>query len=116
MLTVVLLAIFVTSLVSGNEYAIVASTTAVTPCIIFYFRKAQAENIPKVQTSYYKSVMEIKYEYNAKMMQLKADFGVGNDEFEEDDDAEEMTQEALESGAMRLQDASDDANELVDTE
>lgn len=38
--------------------------------LIQYFKKSSSENIPKIQTSFYKETMQIRLSYNKKMMEL----------------------------------------------
>ena len=51
--------------------------------IIQYFKKSATENIPKIQTSLYKDTMDIRLEYNEKMMELKHKYNMTNDDIYE---------------------------------
>lgn len=45
-----------------------------------YYNNSNAENIPKIQTKLYKDTMDIRYEYNSKMMELKTKYNVTDED------------------------------------
>lgn len=96
--------------------AIVSAGAAVlTMTFIFYFRKAQAENIPKIQTTYYRSIMKTRLDYNEKMMKLKNKYGT--DEYDSDLDNSDIanaSNNAVRNAEQRLSNLDDNANQIID--
>ena len=45
-----------------------------------YYNNSNAENIPKIQTKLYKDTMDIRYEYNAKMIELKNKYNITSED------------------------------------
>ena len=61
--------------------ACVASVGGITGAIVTkYYNNSNAENIPRIQTGLYKDTMDIRLDYNEKMMQLKQKYNVSDDE------------------------------------
>lgn len=44
--------------------------------IVKYYNNSNAENIPKIQVKLYKDSMDIRYEYNAKMLKLQKELEI----------------------------------------
>lgn len=63
--------------------AITISGCAFTLANKHYYKKAQAENLVKIQATTYKQIMDIRLNYNEKMLQLKQKYNVSNEEIQE---------------------------------
>lgn len=86
--------------------------------IIQYFKKSATENIPKIQTSLYKDTMDIRLEYNEKMMELKHKYKMTNDdiyEIENQSQIDEISDNVLNNAVSELDTRSSEAHTDVDS-
>lgn len=86
--------------------------------IIQYFKKSATENIPKIQTSLYKDTMDIRLEYNEKMMELKHKYNMTNDdiyEIENQSQIDEISDNVLNNAVSELDTRSSEAHTDVDS-
>ena len=86
--------------------------------IIQYFKKSATENIPKIQTSLYKDTMDIRLEYNEKMMELKHKYDMMDDdiyEIENQSQMDEISDNVLNNAVSELDSRSSDAHTDVDS-
>lgn len=49
-------------------------------CVVHYMKKSQSENLPKISTGVYRDTMNIRLEYNEKMMQLKKKYNISDED------------------------------------
>ena len=93
------------------------SGTAFVTSIVFYYRKAQAENSIKLKTSLYETSCEMRLKYNAEMMKLQHQFNMTNDEvrdMEEGSVMDEFEQEALDSVKYSIDMVQEDADTMIE--
>lgn len=86
--------------------------------LIQYFKKSATENIPKIQTSLYKDTMDIRLEYNEKMMELKHKYDMTDDdiyEIENQSQMDEISDNVLNNAVSELDSRSSDAHTDVDS-
>lgn len=60
--------------------AITISGTSFTYAVKNYYKKSGSENLVKIQATTYKQIMDIRLNYNEKMLQLKQKYNVSNEE------------------------------------
>lgn len=86
--------------------------------LIQYFKKSATENIPKIQTTLYKDTMNIRLEYNKKMMQYQKEFQMTDDEIyeiENQSQMDEISDSVLNQAVSELDSRSSDAHTDVDS-
>lgn len=86
--------------------------------IIQYFKKSATENIPKIQTTLYKDTMDIRLEYNKRMMQYQKEFQMTDDEIyeiENQSQMDEISDSVLNQAVSELDSRSSDAHTDVDS-
>lgn len=86
--------------------------------LIQYFKKSATENIPKIQTSLYKDTMDIRLEYNKKMMEYKQQYNMTDDdiyEIENQSQIDEISDNVLNNAVSELDTRSSDAHTDVDS-
>lgn len=86
--------------------------------LIQYFKKSATENIPKIQTSLYKDTMDIRLEYNKKMMELKQKYNMTDDDIydiENQSQMDEISDSVLNQAVSELDSRSSDAHTDVDS-
>lgn len=72
---------FATVIDTSIYCACITSVGGITGAIIAkYYNNSNAENIPKIQTSLYKDTMDIRLNYNKKMMKLKKEFEMSSED------------------------------------
>lgn len=81
--------------------------------ILKYYNNSNAENIPKIQISLYKEAMNIRYEYNSKMMKLQKELEIEDIQEVDDDNLMNEVSENIISSAIsdldeKLQDSQKD--------
>lgn len=81
--------------------------------ILKYYNNSNAENIPKIQISLYKEAMNIRYEYNSKMMKLQKELKIEDVQEVDDDNLMNEVSENIISSAIsdldeKLQDSQKD--------
>lgn len=86
--------------------------------LIQYFKKSATENIPKIQTTLYKDTMDIRLEYNRKMMEYKCKYNMtDNDiyEIENQSHIDEISDNILNNAVSELDNRSVDAHTDIDS-
>lgn len=73
--------------------------------LIQYYKKSSTENLPKIQTSLYQDTMNIRLEYNRKMMEYKQKFNMTDDdiyEIENQSQIDEISDNVLSNAVSEL--------------
>lgn len=94
--------------------ALTAAGSAWLTSIVWYLKKAQAENIPKIKTAYFEDTMRIRLKYNERMMQLKQKYRMTDTDvtdIEAGSPLSEASDSAYQSGVNALDQAEQEADE-----
>lgn len=92
----------------------IAAGSAWLTSIVWYLKKAQAENIPKIKTAYFEDTMRIRLKYNERMMQLKQKYRMTDTDvtdIEAGSPLSEASDSAYQSGVNALDQAEQEADE-----
>lgn len=85
--------------------------------LIQYYKKSSTENLPKIQTSLYQDTMNIRLEYNKKMMELRQKYNMTDDdiyEIENQSQIDEISDNVLNNAVSELDNRAMDAHTDVD--
>lgn len=85
--------------------------------LIYFLKKAQSENTFILKMKLYKCASEERYNFNSRMMELKAKYNMSDDdvqEIENNSSLDEFTDEALESVENSVNEAMNEATETVE--
>lgn len=94
--------------------ALTAAGSAWLTSIVWYLKKAQAENIPKIKTSYFEDTMRIRLKYNEEMMILRQKYHLTDADvadIEAGSPLSEASDSAYQSGVTALDQAEQEADE-----
>lgn len=98
--------------------ACIASVGGILGAIITkYLNNSNCENIPKIQLSLYEKSMDLRLNYNEKMMQLKQQYSITDDEvyqIENDSHMDDVTESILNNAISELDMKSSQAHEDVE--
>lgn len=104
----------------GVAVALIPSSFSIfLTTVVWYYKKAEAENVKKIMVSYYKDSMDIRYEYNKKTAELMKKMGLTENDMnkiQSDSPMDEVTDEAFTEGKDKLKERSDDAMTLPEAE
>ena len=82
-----------------------------------YYNNSNAENIPKIQTKLYKDTMDIRYEYNAKMIELKNKYNITSEDIcdvENDSPMDDISENIVNTAVNELDSKADGSHEDVE--
>lgn len=83
--------------------------------VLKYYNNSNAENIPKIQISLYKEAMDIRYEYNSKMMKLQKELEIDDiQEIEEDNLMNDVSENIISSAISDLDEKLQDSQKDVE--
>lgn len=89
-----------------------ASGSIFLTTVVWYYKKAEAENVRKIMTGYYKDSMDVRYNYNKKMIKLMKDNNLTENDLNKianSSQIDEISDGAFEEGKEKLQERADDS-------
>lgn len=118
-LVVFIVCVIIAMLVPTSEISagvvITASGSITLTCIVWYLKKAQAENIAKIQIQYFKDTTDIRVRYHERMIRLHQKYGIDSEEID-DSELSEICDDAYSEGKNLLNDMSTDAKSMTEPE
>lgn len=84
-----------------------------------YYNNSNAENIPKIQTKLYKDTMDIRYEYNSKMIKLKSEYNVTDEDIcdiENDSPIDDISENIVNTAVSELDEKATQSHEDVEVQ
>ena len=103
--------------VSVYATALTVSGTICLTNIVWYMKKSQAENVADINIRMYKEAMNTRYEYNEKMISLKREFELSDEDIymiENEGDIDEISQNALNHMLSKSDEMTNDAQAIIE--
>lgn len=96
----------------------IASVGGILGAIITkYYNNSNAENIPKIQMNLYRDSMNIRLEYNEKMLQLRQQYNASEEEIysiESESNLDELSDSVLDTAISELDEKALQSHQDVD--